>query len=77
MDAAAVHAFIRRNLVSRIGIPRMNPELAWTVAIFWIGRKPTSYANAGGGCGRSSAMSRKISWNICRGMATSAIWEIT
>jgi len=39
MDAAAVHAFIRRNLVSRIGIPRMNPELAWMVAIFWIGRK--------------------------------------
>jgi hypothetical protein len=27
---------------------------------------------AGGGCGRSSAISRKISWNICRGMATSA-----
>jgi len=22
-----------------IGIPRMNPELAWMVAIFWIGRK--------------------------------------
>src|SRR6516164_8528516 len=22
------------------GIPRMNPELAWMVAIFWIGRKP-------------------------------------
>src|SRR5262249_10471466 len=40
MDVAAVHAFIRRNLVSRIGIPRMNPELAWMVAIFWIGRKP-------------------------------------
>jgi hypothetical protein len=31
----------------------------------------------GGGCGRSSAMSRRISWNICRGMATSAIWKIT
>jgi hypothetical protein len=29
------------------------------------------------GCGRSSAMSRKISWNICRAMATSAIWKIT
>jgi hypothetical protein len=26
---------------------------------------------AGGGCGRSSAISRKISWNICRAMATS------
>jgi hypothetical protein len=25
--------------------------------------------------GRSSAMSRNISWNICRGMATSAIWK--
>jgi hypothetical protein len=23
-----------------VGIPRMNPELAWMVAIFWIGRKP-------------------------------------
>src|SRR5262249_51791727 len=23
-----------------IGIPRMNPELAWLVAIFCIGRKP-------------------------------------
>jgi len=23
------------------------------------------------------AMSRKISWNICRAMATSAIWKIT
>jgi hypothetical protein len=22
------------------GIPRMNPELAWMVAIFWIDRKP-------------------------------------
>jgi hypothetical protein len=32
---------------------------------------------AGGGCGRSSAMSRNISWNICRGIATSAIWKIT
>jgi hypothetical protein len=31
----------------------------------------------GGGCGRSSAMSRRISWNICRAMATSAIWKIT
>src|SRR5262249_2817895 len=27
---------------------------------------PTSHARAGGGCGRSSAISRKISWNICR-----------
>ena len=25
----------------------------------------------------SSAISRKISWNICRGMATSAIWKAT
>jgi hypothetical protein len=37
----------------------------------------TSHAGAGGGCGRSSAMSRNISWNICRGMATSAIWKAT
>jgi len=34
-------------------------------------------AGAGGGCGRSSAISRKISWNICRGMATSAVWKAT
>ena len=25
--------------------------------------------------GRSSAMKCKISWNMCRGMATSAIWK--
>ena len=35
------------------------------------------HAGADGGCGRSSAMSRKISWNICRGIATSAIWKAT
>jgi hypothetical protein len=35
----------------------------------------TLHAGAGGGCGRSSAIRRKISWNICRGMATSAIWK--
>ena len=34
-----------------------------------------SHAGAGGACGRSSAMSRKISWNVCRGIATSAIWK--
>ena len=33
-----------------------------------------SHAGAGG-CGRSSAIIRKISWNICRGMATSAVWK--
>ena len=27
----------------------------------------SSHAGAGGGCGRSSAIIRKISWNICRG----------
>ena len=27
-------------VLNSIGIPRMNPELAWMVAIFWIGRKP-------------------------------------
>ena len=32
--------------------------------------------NSTGGCGRSSAMSRKISLNICRAMATSAIWKM-
>jgi len=34
----------RRNSKSSVknlvGIPRMSPELAWMVAIFWIGRKP-------------------------------------
>src|SRR4029077_17235092 len=35
----------------------------------------TLHAGAGGGCGRSSAIRRKISWNIRRGMATSAIWK--
>ena len=34
-------------------------------------------ADAGGGCGRNSAINRKISWNICRGMATSAICKAT
>src|SRR5262249_5412720 len=100
------------------GVPRMNPELAWMVAIFldwrklrcegsmasasqtvrtalegliWrfsftLGRTPRvccplthdhrmSYASAGDGLGRSTAISRKISWNMCRGMATSAIWK--
>src|SRR5262249_33796449 len=36
-----------------------------------------THASAGGGCGRSSAISRRISWNICRGMATSAIRKTT
>jgi hypothetical protein len=35
------------------------------------------HAGAGVGGGRSSAISRKISSNICRGMATSAIWKAT
>src|SRR5271157_59789 len=35
-----------------------------------------SHAGAGG-CRRSSAIIRKISWNICRGMATSAVWKAT
>jgi periplasmic mercuric ion binding protein len=34
-----------------------------------------NFAPAGGGFGRSSAISRKMSWNICRAMATSAIWK--
>src|ERR1700704_1511530 len=37
----------------------------------------TPRACAGGGRGRISAISRKISWNIYRGMATSAIWKTT
>src|SRR6266404_1392654 len=34
----------------------------------------TSHAGSDGGSSRSSAISRKISWNISRGIATSAIW---
>ncbi len=47
-----------------VGSPSMHPHR-------------TLHARAGGGCGRSSAMSRRISWDICRGMATSAIWKAT
>lgn len=36
-----------------------------------------AHASAGGGCSRSSAISRRISWNIYRGMVTSAIWNAT
>jgi len=35
----------------------------------------TFHAGAGGGSSGSSAISRKISWIICRGIATSAIWN--
>src|SRR6266566_4116149 len=45
------------------------------VGCSWTHAHRTCHAGAGGGCGRSSAMSRRISWNICRGMATSAIWK--
>ena len=31
------------------GIHRMNPELAWMVAIFWIGRKPGEQGVNGSG----------------------------
>jgi hypothetical protein len=37
----------------------------------------TPHVGAGAGRGRSSAISRKISWNICLGTATSAIWNAT
>src|ERR1700692_4798979 len=30
-----------------------------------------------GAGGRSRAMSDRMSWNICRGTATSAIWKVT
>src|SRR5713101_9795423 len=33
--------------------------------------------HAGAGGARSRAISDKISWNICRGTATSAIWKTT
>ena len=62
-------------------------ELIWSFCLEF-GRTPpvgccgmdsdrTLHAGAGGGSGRSSAIRRKISWNICRGMATSAIWKAT
>ena len=39
------------------------------VNCFWTRDNRTLHAGAGGGCGRSSAISHSISWNICRGMA--------
>ena len=39
-------------------------------------RRPV-HAGAGGGCGRSSAISHRISANSILGMATSAIWKAT
>jgi hypothetical protein len=36
-----------------------------------------SPGHAGAGGGRSRAISDRISWNICRGTATSAIWNVT
>ena len=36
-----------------------------------------AHAGAGGGCGRSSAISRRISANSILEMATSAIWKVT
>ena len=37
----------------------------------------TRHAGVGSGGGRSSAISRKISWNNSLGTATSAIWKMT
>jgi hypothetical protein len=34
-------------------------------------------AHAGADGARSRAMSNRISWNICRGTATSAVWKVT
>jgi len=36
-----------------------------------------SPGHAGVGGARSRAISDRISWNICRGTATSAIWNVT
>ena len=36
-----------------------------------------SARHAGAGGARSRAISDRISWNICRGTATSAIWKVT
>jgi ABC transporter substrate binding protein len=40
-------------------------------------RSPDHAGHAGAGGARSRAMSDRISWNICRGTATSAIWNVT
>jgi hypothetical protein len=34
-------------------------------------------SHAGAGGARNRAISDRISWNICRGTATSAIWKVT
>jgi hypothetical protein len=54
-------------------------ELVWLLCLAYARTPPvrccgmdsdrTLHTGAGGGCGRSSAIRRKISWNICRGMA--------
>ena len=65
----------------------------WSGGLIWqfslaFGRTPpigscwtldhrASHAGAGGGCGRNSAISRRISWNNSLGTATSAIWKMT
>ena len=36
-----------------------------------------SPSHAGVGGARSRAISRRMSWDICRGTATSAIWNMT
>src|SRR5580700_1062356 len=54
-------------------------ELIWSFCLAFGRTRPvgccgmdsdrTLHAGAGGGCGRSSAIRRSISWNICRGIA--------
>ena len=41
-----------------------TPPVGW----LWEHDHYSSHAATGGGCGRSSTISRKISWNICRGL---------
>src|SRR5207344_335218 len=89
VDCCAFAAFWQYGLAARttaatVGAPNggRGADLTifagiWTHSSVGTHDRRASHAGAGGGCGRSSAISRKISWNICRGMATAAIWKAT
>jgi hypothetical protein len=70
---AADHTSVRREPQSLKRIGDVVSSRADPVNAAFRSMRITPKPGAGGGCGRSSAISRKISWNICRGMATSAI----
>jgi hypothetical protein len=64
------------------------PRLAGVVAVIANGGKHAlsvpermtirpSHAGAGGGFARCSAIAAKSPWNICRGIAASALWTAT